>query len=115
VDLSTIKVLDSITARVLDMKFTLAGPNHPKTLEARRKAQAALASIQDESEEAANEATEAILAARILAWENVKDGGKDLECTEENALKLIRHPVAKLVVPNALWAALGDRERFFRV
>ncbi len=112
-DLSTLEVLPSIKVTVLDMTFTLAGPDHPKTVEARRKARAAFAAAEQEGEDT-SDASNIGLAGRILDWKNVVEEGKPLPCSEENALKLLRHPKAKLIIPNALWAALGDTERFFK-
>lgn len=113
-DLCTLEVLPTTTVKVLDMAFTLAGPDHPVTLEARRTLQADLAKAEEDGH-GSEEALERHLATRILSWKNVSDGGVPLDCTFDNALRVIQHPKAKLVIPKPLWAALGDTERFFKV
>ncbi|BDU76303.1 hypothetical protein [Mesoterricola sediminis] len=119
-DLSLFKVKDSLWVDIIhpeldgDLSFELAGPSHPRTLQAQRDFQDRLAKGRrkrldaDELTAIGNEA----LAARILSWKGLEWEGKPLECNQENAIKILGSKNLAFIA-DQISRALGDNDSFF--
>lgn len=110
-DLTSVEQLDSVQLTILhpstkeptDIKITLAGPNHPRTKEARRmmldamtkdvkdqatKGQITVGARVDITPEATEEALLRAIVHRTLGWEGMAEHDQDVEFSPENARRI---------------------------
>jgi hypothetical protein len=118
-DLSLIKVKDSITVEIVHpdlegVSFEMAGPSHPKTLKSNREFQDRLPKMRgkkltsDELNAMGNES----LANRVISWKGIDWEGQPMECNAENALAILSNKNLSFI-SDQLSRAMGDTESFF--
>lgn len=83
-----VEILDPVTGEATGATITICGPDSRHARKARREALRAALAASDDPDEL--DLATAMLARCVIAWKGVQRGGKDLECTVENAETVFR-------------------------
>lgn len=116
----TYAVKHPATGRATPLVLTLAGPEHPKRKKAQfqrvrklRNQAAKTGKIDFDDPQDEDENTTMEIAGYILGWEGLVAGGKNVEFSPEEAIKLMRDPKRRWL-RDQVKAALDERELFIK-